>query len=132
MVFISTIVGVVGGFVIDLYSGIDVVGRILSVVCYEAHWFSFVVSLLVVVCGGCFCWFSRSSMSCKSQCKWLYSSGISYSRLCSTSNWWGRGEVGVSAQKVVSEVGWLVNVLGCVEGSLVVVECGVLGIVAGE
>ena len=37
VVFISTIVGVVGGFVIDVYSGIDVVGRILSVVCYEAH-----------------------------------------------------------------------------------------------
>ena len=37
VVFISTIVGVVGGFVIDVYSGIDVVGRILSVVYYEAH-----------------------------------------------------------------------------------------------
>ena len=74
VVFISTIVGVVGGFVIDVYSGIDVVGRILSVVCYEAHWFSFVVSLIVVVGGGCFWWFSRSSMSCKSQYKLLYSS----------------------------------------------------------
>ena len=37
VVFLSNIVGVVGCFVIDVYSGIDVVGRILSVVCYEAH-----------------------------------------------------------------------------------------------
>ena len=42
------------------------------------------------------------------------------------------GEVGVLALKVVSEVGWLVNVVVCVEDSLVVVECGVVGIVAGE
>ena len=42
------------------------------------------------------------------------------------------GEVGVLALKVVSEVGWLVSVVGCVEVSLVVVECGVVGLLAGE
>ena len=63
VVFISTIVGVVGGFGIDVYSGIDVVGRILSVVCYEAHLFSIVASLLLVVGSSFFCRFSKSSTS---------------------------------------------------------------------
>ena len=42
------------------------------------------------------------------------------------------GEVGVLALKVGSEVSWLVNVVGCLEGSLVVVECCVVSTVTGE